>query len=186
MQGAAAPPVFRRLRSDCFVPPVKLKLAEMRRKRLNKPENRWCVAIAMDLLWGAGPWIAGTCLVAWALWTIHERVDEAQRQGGADEPDRLVGRPRRVEEQLGGRGGEAGGPGARPRDVDARHQVVKPHARRHLEEARRHARATPRCTASALVRVAHEPTASAGGDKKTTRPHEDVQRHGAVGRQQRR
>jgi hypothetical protein len=77
MQGAAAPPVFRRLRSDCLAPPVKLKLAEMRRKRLNKPENRWCVAIAMDLLWGAGPWIAGTCLVAWALWTIHERVDEA-------------------------------------------------------------------------------------------------------------
>ena len=51
----------------------------MRRKRLNKEPNNWCGAITNDLLWGAGPWLVGTCAVATALWAIHENVDEAPK-----------------------------------------------------------------------------------------------------------
>ena len=72
-----APPMFRRLSSECFATPAQQKLAEMRRKRLNKEPNNWCGAIVNDLLWGAGPWIVGTCAVATALWAIHENVDDA-------------------------------------------------------------------------------------------------------------
>ncbi len=53
------------------------KLAENRRKRLNKEPNHWGEAIALDLLLGAGPWLVGTCAVAVALWAIHENVDGA-------------------------------------------------------------------------------------------------------------
>jgi len=49
----------------------------MRRKRLNKESNNWCLAIVLDLAWGAGPWLVGTCAVALALWAIHENVDGA-------------------------------------------------------------------------------------------------------------
>lgn len=52
-------------------------LARMRRKRLNKEPNDWGTAIFLDLLWGAGPWIVGTCAVAVGLWLIHEHVDGA-------------------------------------------------------------------------------------------------------------
>ena len=52
-------------------------LADMRRKRLNKESNDWGMAIVLDLLLGAGPWIAGTCAVAVALWAIHEYVEGA-------------------------------------------------------------------------------------------------------------
>ena len=52
-------------------------LADMRRKRLNKEPNHWGEAIFLDLLLGAGPWIAGTCAVAVGLWVIHEHVDGA-------------------------------------------------------------------------------------------------------------
>ena len=56
---------------------VALEAAEKRRKRLNKESNDWCLAIVLDLLFGAGPWIVGTCAVASALWAIHENVDGA-------------------------------------------------------------------------------------------------------------
>ena len=52
-------------------------LARMRRKRLNKEPNDWGSAIVLDLLWGAGPWLAGTCAVAVGLWLVHEHVDGA-------------------------------------------------------------------------------------------------------------
>ena len=52
-------------------------LAQMRRKRLNKPPNHWCQAVTLDLVWGAGPWLAGTCAVAVGLWLIYEHVDGA-------------------------------------------------------------------------------------------------------------
>ncbi len=52
-------------------------IAAMRRKRLNKEPNDWCMAIVLDFLWGAGPWIVGTCAVAVGLWAIHEHVDGA-------------------------------------------------------------------------------------------------------------
>lgn len=52
-------------------------LARMRRKRLNKEPNDWGTAVVLDLLWGAGPWLAGTCAVAVGLWLLHERVDGA-------------------------------------------------------------------------------------------------------------
>jgi len=73
----APPPVFRRLSSECFATPAQQRLAEMRRHRLNKAPNNWCRAIVEDLLWGAGPWIVGTCAVAVGLWAIHENVDGA-------------------------------------------------------------------------------------------------------------
>ena len=52
-------------------------LADQRRKRLNKEPNDWGMAIVLDLLLGAGPWVVGTCAVAVALWSIHEYVDGA-------------------------------------------------------------------------------------------------------------
>ena len=52
-------------------------LARMRRKRLNKEPNHWGEAVFLDLLWGAGPWIVGTCAVAVGLWLIHEHVADA-------------------------------------------------------------------------------------------------------------
>lgn len=69
--------VFTRLSTDGFVTPAQQQLAEMRRKRLNKEPNDWCSAIALDLVWGAGPWLVGTCAAALALWAIHENVDNA-------------------------------------------------------------------------------------------------------------
>jgi len=74
-----APPKFTRLSAECFATPAQQKLAAMRRKRLNKEPNHWGQAVVLDLLWGAGPWIVGTCAVAVALWAIHENVDEAPR-----------------------------------------------------------------------------------------------------------
>ena len=50
-------------------------IAQMRRKRLNKAPNAWGAAIVMDLLWGAGPWLAGVCAVAVGLWRLHDTVD---------------------------------------------------------------------------------------------------------------
>jgi hypothetical protein len=52
-------------------------LARMRRKRLNKETNDWGSAIVLDLLWGAGPWLAGTCAVSVGLWLVHEHVEGA-------------------------------------------------------------------------------------------------------------
>ncbi len=73
-----APPLFKRLdTSTCFATPEQLRLTDMRRKRLNKAPNDWCVAIVLDVLFGAGPWIVGTCAVAVGLWAIHENVDDA-------------------------------------------------------------------------------------------------------------
>ena len=56
---------------------MKAGIAEMRRKRLNKEPNDWGMAIVLDLLLGAGPWLAGTCAVAVGLWAVHEHVDGA-------------------------------------------------------------------------------------------------------------
>jgi len=53
------------------------ELAQMRRKRLNKERNHWGVAILLDLLWGAGPWIVGVAAVASGLYVVHEHVDGA-------------------------------------------------------------------------------------------------------------
>lgn len=55
----------------------KDRIAQMRRKRLNKASNAWCAAITMDLFWGAGPWLAGVCAVAVGLWRLHDTVDRA-------------------------------------------------------------------------------------------------------------
>jgi hypothetical protein len=53
------------------------KLAAMRRKRLNKEENNWGLAITLDVLLGIGPWVVGACALATALWAIHENVEGA-------------------------------------------------------------------------------------------------------------
>ena len=60
-----------------FATKQQLALANMRRKRLNKEPNHWGEAVFLDLVLGAGPWIVGTCLVAFGLWMIHENVDRA-------------------------------------------------------------------------------------------------------------
>jgi len=53
------------------------RLALRRKKRLNKEENNWGLAIVLDVLLGIGPWVAGACVLAVALWAIHENVDGA-------------------------------------------------------------------------------------------------------------
>ena len=55
------------------------RLAEMRRKRLNKEENNWGLALVLDLLFGIGPWVAGACALAGILFAIHEEVDGAPK-----------------------------------------------------------------------------------------------------------
>jgi hypothetical protein len=66
-------------KSECvrFATDRQLAMATMRRKRLNKEPNRWGQAILLDLVFGAGPWVIGTCVVAIALWAIHENVNGA-------------------------------------------------------------------------------------------------------------
>ncbi len=71
--------MYTRAKSEClrFATDRQLAMANMRRKRLNKEENNWGQAVFRDLLFGAGPWVVGTCLVALVLWVIHENVDSA-------------------------------------------------------------------------------------------------------------
>lgn len=49
----------------------------MRRKRLNKEQNHMFEAILLDIIWGAVPWLLGTCALASGLWAIYENVDGA-------------------------------------------------------------------------------------------------------------
>ena len=53
------------------------RLAVLRRKRLNKEENNWGLAILLDILLGLGPWVAGACALAGILYAIHENVKGA-------------------------------------------------------------------------------------------------------------
>ena len=53
------------------------KVATNRRKRLNKEENNWGLAIVLDLLLGIGPWVVGACALAVGLWAVHEYVPGA-------------------------------------------------------------------------------------------------------------
>jgi len=71
--------MYTRVANSCvrFATSQQLAVATMRRKRLNKEPNHWGQAVFLDLLFGAGPWVVGTCLVALALWAIHENVDGA-------------------------------------------------------------------------------------------------------------
>ncbi len=76
------PPAYKRGYVNCL-PTDKEKLdqaleaADNPRHRLNKAPNDWGTAIVLDILFGAGPWIVGTCTVALALWLIHENVEGA-------------------------------------------------------------------------------------------------------------
>ena len=71
--------MYTRVAKSClqFATSQQLALANMRRKRLNKEPNHWGEAVFLDLVLGAGPWVVGTCLVAFGLWAIHENVDRA-------------------------------------------------------------------------------------------------------------
>lgn len=71
--------MYTRVANSCvrFATSQQLAVATMRRKRLNKEPNYWGQAVFLDLLLGAGPWVVGTCVVALALWAIHENVDGA-------------------------------------------------------------------------------------------------------------
>ena len=53
------------------------KRAALRRWRLSKKQNHVVEAVLLDLLWGAGPWLLGTCAVAAGLWAIYENVNGA-------------------------------------------------------------------------------------------------------------
>ena len=53
------------------------KVATNRRKRLNKEENNWGLAIVLDLLLGIGPWVVGACALAVGLWAVHKYVPGA-------------------------------------------------------------------------------------------------------------
>ena len=70
-------PVFSRLNSGCFLEPAHKKHAEMRRKRLENSRNNWCAAVALDVVFGALPWVVATCGSALGLWAIHENVESA-------------------------------------------------------------------------------------------------------------
>lgn len=71
--------MYVRAKAEClrFATDRQLAMAGMRRKRLNKATNDWCMAIVLDVLWGAGPWLVGTCAVASGLYAIHRNVDGA-------------------------------------------------------------------------------------------------------------
>ena len=49
----------------------------LRRKRLNKPKNNWCLGMTMDLVLGAGPWVVGSAAVAAGLTAIYTEVEGA-------------------------------------------------------------------------------------------------------------
>lgn len=52
--------------------------ANARVKRLNKPSNNWILGMLMDLIFGAGPWVAGVAIVASGLSAIYLQVDGAK------------------------------------------------------------------------------------------------------------
>ena len=52
--------------------------ARLRLKRLNKPKNNYIGGIFFDLLFGAGPWVAGVALAAVALTSVYKNVSNAQ------------------------------------------------------------------------------------------------------------
>lgn len=49
----------------------------MRRKRLNKPKNNWIAGMAMDLIFGAGPWVVGMIVICAGMVAMYENVDGA-------------------------------------------------------------------------------------------------------------
>lgn len=51
--------------------------AELRVRRLNKPKNLWWMGMLMDLIFGSGPWVVGSAVVAAALTAIFNEVDGA-------------------------------------------------------------------------------------------------------------
>lgn len=51
--------------------------AELRIRRLNKPKNLWWMGMLMDLIFGAGPWVIGSAVVAAALTAIFKEVEGA-------------------------------------------------------------------------------------------------------------
>lgn len=51
--------------------------AELRARRLNKPKNNWLMGMGFDLLFGCGPWVVGSALMAAALTAIFKEVDGA-------------------------------------------------------------------------------------------------------------
>ena len=51
--------------------------AELRVRRLNKPKNLWWMGMLMDLIFGSGPWVIGSAVVAAALTAIFKEVEGA-------------------------------------------------------------------------------------------------------------
>lgn len=51
--------------------------AKLRIKRLNKVKNNWILGISFDLLFGAGPWVAGVAIAAAGLTSIYKETDSA-------------------------------------------------------------------------------------------------------------
>jgi len=49
--------------------------AELRVRRLNKPKNLWWMGMLMDLIFGSGPWVIGSAVVAAALTAIFKEVE---------------------------------------------------------------------------------------------------------------
>ena len=52
--------------------------AAARAKRLNKPSNNWILGMAMDLLFGAGPWVVGMIVICAITTVLYENVDGAK------------------------------------------------------------------------------------------------------------
>lgn len=53
------------------------KAAKMRVKRLNKSKNNWIAGIAMDLIVGAGPWVAGAVVLCAILVSLYDNIEGA-------------------------------------------------------------------------------------------------------------
>ena len=51
--------------------------AALRRMRLNKPNNNWIAGMAMDLVFGAGPWVVGMIAICAGMVSVYENVDGA-------------------------------------------------------------------------------------------------------------
>jgi hypothetical protein len=53
------------------------RAAQLRKKRLNKPANNLCLGVTLDLIFGAGPWIAYWLILCGILVPLHQYVDGA-------------------------------------------------------------------------------------------------------------
>jgi hypothetical protein len=55
-----------------------MQSAALRLKRLNKPKNNWICGMAMDLVMGAGPWVAGMIAICTGVMILSESLGSGE------------------------------------------------------------------------------------------------------------